>query len=146
MRYLDSFKKFEGNVHDIGLEDDIENNCFVEMIDRGFKIRIIPFYIKSNGRHFVSEDNGIDITISNNTLFQIEDIMDELLTAKEYIEEKYDMKLDFINKNMQYDHTYYKNFDELIDSHLEYIRITFRPINIIDKTKSYIMSKFKNKK
>lgn len=101
MRYLDNFKAFESNIHEIGLEDDIENNCFLDLMDRGFKIRIIPFYIKSNGRHFVSEDNGIDITISSNTLFQIEDIMDELLTAKEYIEEKYDMKLDFINKNMQ---------------------------------------------
>ena len=49
MKHLINFKTFEGNVHDIGLEDDIENNCFVEMMDRGFKFRIIPFYMKSNG-------------------------------------------------------------------------------------------------
>ena len=49
MRYLDNFKAFESNIHEIGLEDDIENNCFLDLMDRGFKIRIIPFYIKSNG-------------------------------------------------------------------------------------------------
>ncbi len=121
MKYLDNFKAFESNIHEIGLEDDIENNCFLDLMDRGFKIRIIPFY----GRHFVSEDNGIDITISNNTLFQIEDIMDELLTAKEYIEEKYNMELDFINRD--YDHTDYKTFDKIKGYSLLYIRITFKP-------------------
>ena len=30
MRYLDNFKAFESNIHEIGLEDDIENNCFLK--------------------------------------------------------------------------------------------------------------------
>lgn len=32
MRYLDNFKAFESNIHEIVLEDDIENNCFLDYV------------------------------------------------------------------------------------------------------------------
>ncbi len=144
MRYLDNFKAFESNIHEIGLEDDIENNCFLDLMDRGFKIEILPLYMSHNGRRLEYVDNGLDISITNSNIFKVSDILDELLTAKEYIEEKYNMKLDFIaNKDTEIYCPKYKTFDEILNVSLTDIRMTFKPIGFLTKAKNYIKNKFK---
>lgn len=144
MRYLESFKVFESGKQSINIEDI--KYSLVELIDRGFEIKIIPFYMNSNGRHLEFIENGFDISISNANLFKIDDIIDVLDSTKEYIYEKYNMKLDFISKNLQYDYMQYmqyKSFDEIKNDYLRNIRITFKPIGFLTKAKNYIKNKFK---
>ena len=45
MRYLESFKVFESGKQSINIEDI--KYSLVELIDRGFEIKIIPFYMNS---------------------------------------------------------------------------------------------------
>ena len=99
--------------------------------------------MNSNGRHLEFIENGFDISISNTNLFKIDDIIDVLDSTKEYIYEKYNMKLDFISKNLQYDYMQYKSFDEIKNDYLQNIRITFKPIGFLTKAKNYIKNKFK---
>ncbi len=102
--------------------------------------------MNSNGRHLEFIENGFDISISNANLFKIDDIIDVLDSTKEYIYEKYNMKLDFISKNLQYDYMQYmqyKSFDEIKNDYLRNIRITFKPIGFLTKAKNYIKNKFK---
>jgi hypothetical protein len=142
MKYLVRFN--ENKKYDI---EDIKS-CFVELEDEHFTIGITIGYLKFTGRHFNSIDNGIRISVeANNRFFLVDEIIETLEVAQEYIEETYNVKLDFIAKMIIDEKSGYEkkltvdNFDKIGESSIERIYIYFRPVNTLDKVKNYIKSK-----
>ena len=143
MRYLESFNEHQDDTERQRLIiEDIEYSL-VELIDRGFTVEVIPFYITNNGIRVEYIYRGLDIRIDHTNLFKIDDIINDLDDTKEYIKEKYNMKFDFVYISSQFGYMRYKSFDEIKNTHLQNIRITFKPIGILTKAKNYIINKFK---
>ena len=145
MKYLVRFD--ESSKYDI----DSIKSCFVELQDMGFSIEVNIGYLKKIGKNFKDVDKGIEIKVSkdDHRSFLLDDeVLEVLEVAKEYLEESNNVKLDFIAK-------YFLNYNgyenkETLDSFeniqkrrisLERIYIYFRPINVLDKVKTYIKSK-----
>lgn len=141
-------KAFENKNYNL----DSIKSCFVELQDIGFNIEVRIGYLKFNGRHFSSFDDGIEIKISkkNNKPFFLDDNLLEIIeVSKEYLEETSNVKLDFITKikiiNNEVDKIICQSFKDIQkkDIYLDKMYINFKPINTLDKVKNYIKTKLK---
>ena len=147
MKHINSFEIFENKKYDI----DSIKSCFVELQDMGFNIEVNIGYLKMVGKNFRDVDKGIEIKVSKDAhrSFLLDDeIVEVLEVAKEYLEESNNVKLDFIAKYF-INYNGYENketldsFENIQKKHisLERIYIYFRPINTLDKVKTYIKNK-----
>lgn len=160
MKYINNYKTFE-NVSQLvkpgKKEYDLNDirSCFVELEDENFNINIKVGYLKFS-RHFSEVRDGLEISIKKGDYFIVDSIIENLEISQEYIENKYNVKLDFISKPRYKsidinDITQYNfpvkdivsSFSEIGGLEVSSLYIHFRPINNFDKIKTYIKNKLK---
>jgi hypothetical protein len=146
MKHIKIFEEFDKNNYDI----DSIKSCFVELQDKAFDIDITIGYLRFDGRHFSSFDDGIEIKISKKNqkpFFLDDDLLEIIEVSKEYLEETSNVKLDFITKikiiNNEVDKIICQSFKDIQkkDIYLDKIYINFKPVNFLDKFKNYIKNK-----
>ena len=147
MKHIKIFEEFDKNNYDL---DGIKS-CFVELEDENFHIEIEVGYLKFV-RHTKDVKNGIKITITKNsssllepTITITDEMKDILEVSGDYLQDKYNLRLDYINvvtHRRSYDKNTFDSFDEIYkDLEVSCLYLHFRPTNTIDKVKTYIKSK-----
>lgn len=138
-------------------QDEIDiKSCFIELIDDNFEVQVQQGYLKFV-RHAKDVEKGIMVKVSKVGVvtFVINNIVDILEVSAEFLEEKYNLKLDYITvvdtisnrqsrRNFSYDKETFDKFSEIDkDLTISSLYIHFRPINNFDKIKTYIKNKLK---
>ena len=119
MRYLKLYEAFE---EESRVKDNLEF-ILVELKDKGFGVGVHTKSDITNGK----DDIDIRFFFVSETTFEYDDVEDYVLTAIDYIDERYvyDIKIQYMDTNLSLVHKTYSEFLEDIPSNIKLLIFDF---------------------